>query len=257
MDQPRQPGGLPVGGQFAAKTHAEASSVALADALPRPSDIDDALYREVGKILSNGDGVTTENVIDLMDHDEDQLVAAFGQGPTDWLCGLTVIVDAASRQTYRGSLEEPGEWAYGGYVTVEDAEGNTVAEVPWNGEDDPEIPALLRRCPVDAAGRPLADLGDPGWKQLGTGTGTVRSSEWRRCGFHTPDVALSWRRAGFAPEAASEWDEAGFTPDEAREHRTAGVGVGTALHERRKAEAQAPAGPSKVPGAATGPVVAA
>ena len=67
MDQPRQPGGLPVGGQFAAKTHAEASSVALADALPRPSDIDDALYREVGKILSNGDGVTTENVIDFPD----------------------------------------------------------------------------------------------------------------------------------------------------------------------------------------------
>lgn len=255
MTQPRQPGGIPVGGQFAAKAHTEATTVALADELPRPSDIDDALYREVGKILSEGDGVTTENVIDLMDHDEDQFVAAFGQGPTDWLCGLTVRVEAASRQTYRGGLTEPDEWAYGGYVTVEDAEGNTVAEVPWNGEDDPELPALLRRCPVDAAGRPLSDHADPGWKQVGTGTGTVRSSEWRRCGFHTPDAALAWRRAGFAPEAASEWDEAGFTPDEAREHRSAGIGVGTAMYQRTKDAEAADSVAASAP--APGPVAAA
>ena len=141
---------------------------------------------------------------------------------------------------------------------VEDAEGNTVAEVPWNGEDDPELPALMRRCPVDAEGRPLADANDPGWKQLGTGTGTVRSPEWRRCGFHTPEAALAWRGAGFAPAAASEWDEAGFTPEEAREFRIAGVGVGTARYRR---DQQTNAGVAPVEGAERemerGPEVAA
>ena len=241
MDQHRQPSGVPTGGQFASRGHAEPTGVSLADDLPGPDAIDDALYREVGKILSDGDGVTTENVIDLMDHDEDQLVAAFGQGPTDWLCSLTVRVEATSRQTYRGGLEEPDEWAYRGYVSVEDGDGTVIAESPWNGEDDPELPRLMRRCPVDASGRPLADVSDPEWARLGSKAGTGRSSEWRRCGFHAPGDALAWRAAGFGPEAASEWAEEGFSPEEAKAFRLDKVGVGTAIAQRRRAAQDEPA----------------
>ena len=175
-------------------------------------------------------------MIDLLDHDEDQLVAAFGEGPVNWLAGLKVTADVDSWETAKATYIDPAEWSSGGSVRVEDGDGKVVAEVSYNGEDAPELPDLLRRCPVDANSRPLADPSDPGWDRIGNGTGAIRASEWRRCGFHTPEAALEWRGAGFAPEVASQWDSAGFSPEEARGFRSDGVSVGSALHLRRQAE---------------------
>ena len=236
--QTRQPAGVPTGGQFAAGTHAEAAGVALADAeaLPTAADVDEALHRGVLDMIDLLDGTTTENVIDLLDHDEDQLVAAFGEGPVNWLAGLRVTADVDSWESAKATYVDPAEWSSGGSVRVEDGDGKVVAEVDYNGEDEPELPDLLRRCPVDANGRPLADPSDPGWARIGNGTGTIRASEWRRCGFHTPEAALEWRGAGFAPEVASQWDGAGFSPEEARGFRSDGVSVGSALHQRKQAE---------------------
>ena len=236
--QTRQPAGVPTGGQFASSQHSEATGIALADAggLPKPGDVDEALHRGVLDMIDLLDGTTTENVIDLLDHDEDQLVAAFGEGPVNWLAGLKVTADVDSWETAKATYIDPAEWSSGGSVRVEDGDGKVVAEVSYNGEDAPELPDLLRRCPVDANGRPLADPSDPGWDRIGNGTGAIRASEWRRCGFHTPEAALEWRGAGFVPEVASQWDGAGFSPEEARGFRSDGVSVGSAMHLRRQAE---------------------
>lgn len=233
-DHPRQPEGIPTGGQWVAKGHTEASGVTLTDVveLPKSSDVDEALHRGVVGLIDTLDGSSTENVIDLLDHDEDQLVAAFGEGPVNWLAGLKVTADVDSWETAKATYVDPSEWSSGGSVRVEDASGIIVAEVDFNGEDEPDLPDLLRRCPVDAAGRPLADLSDPGWERLGNSTGAVRAAEWRCCGFHTPEAALEWRGAGFNPEGAAAWDSAGFSAHEARGHRTSGLGVGAAVRLR-------------------------
>jgi hypothetical protein len=249
----RQPAGVPTGGQFAAGIHTEATGVALADveAVPTAADVDEALHRGVLDMIDLLDGTTTENVIDLLDHDEDRLVAAFGEGPVNWLAGLKVTADVDSWETAKATYIDPAEWSSGGSVRVEDGDGKVVAEVNYSGEDAPELPDLLRRCPVDANGRPLADPSDPGWDRIGNGTGAIRASEWRRCGFHTPDAALEWRGAGFVPEVASQWDGAGFSPAQARSFRSDGVSVGSALHLRRQAEKAAAGESLPAPATAT------
>lgn len=238
MTQIRQPQGVPSGGQFASKTHAEVAIELDPADPPAPQwgrELNDEFNEAVGTwMFDNHEGDET-TVLEVLGTDEASAVANHGEVRGRWLASLQIRNTVESSRISQDSWDGPGEFWDEGTVEIftVDADNNehTVASGDWNSDFDiPELGYLCRHFDLDENGEPAFDRGHIDWANEVLGRGGA--GPWADHGFREPNEAVAWAEAGFGPYDAERWDEADFEPAEAARYVADGFTPGHARRER-------------------------
>lgn len=81
-----------------------------------------------------GEGTSQTSGLELLDIDEDEAIARYGEAGNDILC-RQITAELDYRTIYRATYYEPGEGYLYGSVWIETWDGDFIAELPYKGED--------------------------------------------------------------------------------------------------------------------------
>ncbi len=143
--------GVPNGGQFAPSSAAESGVVldgGAATGAPSWHELQEKLDDAVTEWTTQLDeGGATADVADLLGlEDEDEMIEAYGEEGSDFLCSLTFRAEARER-TRSASRYKPSESSADGRLEVF-GNGRLLARASFTHEDGPDISRLLENAPV-------------------------------------------------------------------------------------------------------------
>ena len=142
------------------------------------------------KNLEDGDHDT--DFADLIGDDEDTMIAAYGQGRSDYLCGLAFHADAQNWWV-SGGLHEPNDGGINGHLKVAFG-GRQLATSKFSEQDPPDISGLLDRCVTAPDGSvtvhterrgphgPIKEIHNPSTGELNDGPDDAASRSYDRDG---------------------------------------------------------------------------
>ena len=153
--------GVPNGGQFAPSAQGESTVVleGAADTDVKLQPWGDKLDAQIDVAVCDWaaqleEGSSTADITELLDTDEDALVAAYGEERSDFLCALRFEAETQEYRTWRGGEDGPAEYGSSGRLHVYyhpwgARHGKQLTSSDFSFEDEPEVRGLISHYPVN------------------------------------------------------------------------------------------------------------